>query len=328
MNTPQLPAYLVNNRTPRLAERATEGMGSPLPPHISIASNRFTLVDAAGQEKPIETLHLDVCVADRSDVMCKLYYGKDYEPGSTDPPLCFSANGIAPSREATQPQSATCQECKWNVRGSAVSKLTGAAIKACRDEVWLAVIVPSHDMIFQFRITPGSFKNWKNYAEKFKNQPFDITDVVTRLQFEQNANGVITFMPVNYIDEPTAVMRLKAVQTKSTDIFVGRNDQPIAALPAPAHVPAAAPPPNPAPPAAFGATPTPAFGQPAAQEPPRQRRQRKVAEPAAPGNGAPAAPAAAPAAPFRPTEAPFGIQQNAPAPPQNIADEMSNFFKQ
>lgn len=309
-----LPAYLQNSRAPRIAERSTEGMGSALPPHISIRGNRFTLVDQSGDERPVETTHLDVCIADISDSMCKLYYGKDYAPDSNDPPLCFSANGVAPSKEAMQPQSGTCQECQWNVRGSATSKLSGQPIKACRDEKWLAVLVPGQEIVFQFRVTPGSFKNYKAYAEKFKGQPFDMKDTLTRLQFEKDANGVITFQPISFIDEALAKMREQAFEGKATDLIVGRLDQPIA-LPAPGTVMSV--------PTAIerGVSTEPAPAQPVAR---RTRGRPRAAEPA-PTNG----PAAAP---FRPAEAPsatapFGIQANAPEPPNEIAASMESFFK-
>ncbi len=301
-----LPAYLQNSRAPRLAERSTEGMGSALPPHISIAGNRFKLVDQSGDERQVDSTYLDVCIADISDQMNKLYYGKKYEAGSNDQPICFSANGIAPSKEAMQPQSPTCQECQWNVRGSATSPLSGQPIKACRDEKWLAVLIPGHKIVWQFRVTPGSFKNWKSYTEKFKGQPFDLKDVVTRLQFEADANGVITFQPTAFIDEALAKMREEAFDAKATDMIVGRLDQPIATLSGPI-----APPPvsqNP-----VGVMP--------AQEPIKRTRGRPKAQEVVPPPAG---------APFRPPEtsvAPFGIQSDAPSPPNEMAQALNSFFK-
>ena len=223
-----LPDYLTKTQLPRLSDRATEGMGSAMPPHISIRGNEFTLVDSSGEETSIETKHLDAAIIDMSDVMCKLYYGNDWTPDSKDPPICWSANGVAPSREAITPQSPTCQQCPNNIRGSAVSKLSGASIKACRDEKWLAVIIDGYkDLIFQFRVTPGSFKNWSAYSEKFKKRPFDIRDVITRMQFEKDKNGVVTFTPANWLTPDMTQLRNKLVTSKAADGIVGRLDQPI-----------------------------------------------------------------------------------------------------
>jgi hypothetical protein len=304
----QLPDHLAKTQLPRLSDRATEGMGSAMPPHVSIRGNEFTLVDQAGEEFSVETKHLDCAIIDMSDVMCKLFYDAAWTPDSKDPPLCWSANGIGPSKEAIQPQSPTCQACPNNIRGSAVSKLSGASIKACRDEKWLAVIVDGFkDMVFQFRVTPGSFKNWMAYSEKFKKQPFDLRDVTTRMQFEKDKNGVVTFAPVNYLTPEVTALRNKLVLGKQTDGIVGRLDQPIQGMLAA--------------PAAQAQQALPA-GQPQQEAPKTRGRPRKPAEQAAPENGQ------GTMAPFRPEAAPnFGIQADAPSPPADMAAELDTFFK-
>ena len=308
-----LPAHLRKTQLPRLSDRATEGMGSALPPHISIRGNEFTLVDAAGEKTSVETKHLDVAFIDMSDVMCKLYYDKDWNPDSNDPPICWSANGIGPSKEAMTPQSPTCQQCPNNVRGSAVSKLSGASIKACRDEKWLAVLVEGYkDLIFQFRVTPGSFKNWSAYSEKFKKQPFDIRDVVTRLQFEKDKNGVVTFTPTGWLPVPMTELRDKLVTSKATDGIVGRLDQPIqGAIAAPGPV------------ITHQFVPAGPSGQTA--EPAPKKRGRPAAS--HPGNEPAPENGQTTMAPFRPEAAPtFGVQ-DAPAPPAELANEIDTFFK-
>jgi hypothetical protein len=314
-----LPAHLQKTQLPRLSDRATEGMGSAMPPHISIRGNEFTLVDASGEETSIDTKHLDVAIIDLGDVMSKLYYGNEWTPDSKDPPICWSANGIGPSKEAMTPQAPTCQQCPNNIRGSAVSKLSGASIKACRDEKWLAVIIDGYkDLIFQFRVTPGSFKNWSAYSEKFKKQPFDIRDVITRMQFEKDKNGVVTFTPANWLTPDMTALRNKLVTSKATDGIVGRLDQPITAG------------------AAISQSQSPLLTAPAAATQTQPQTAAPAAEtaPAAKKRGRPAAqPAAAPEngqttmAPFRPEAAPtFGIEQPA-APPADLANDLDAFFK-
>jgi hypothetical protein len=305
-----LPDYLTKTQLPRLSDRATEGMGSSLPPHVSIQGNQFTLIDKSGEEHAVDTKHLDIIIIDLSDVLCKLYYGKKWAEDSKDPPLCWSSNGIAASREAIEPQNAEggyqCNSCEWNKRGSAQG-LKGVAIKACRDEKWLGVLIEGYgDMIFQFRVTPGSFTNWKAYAEKFAKQPFDIKDVVTRLQFV--SNGVLTFHPVNYITAEQAALRNKLVTSKATDGIVGRLDQPIAGLAAVQNV------------TMIAATPGMPDSQPApAKRGPKPKAKQETAPEA--GNGPTTM------APFRPEAAPtFGVQ-DAPAPPAELANEIDTFFK-
>jgi hypothetical protein len=310
-----LPAHLQKSQLPRLSDRATEGMGSAMPPHVSIRGNQWKLVDAAGDESELQTTYLDCAIVDMSDHMCKLFYDQAWTPDSKDPPICWSANGIGPSKEAMQPQAPTCAQCPNNIRGSAVSKLSGASIKACRDEKWLAVIIEGYkDLIFQFRVTPGSFKNWSAYSEKFKKQPFDIRDVITRMQFEKDKNGVVTFTPANWLTPDMTALRNKLVTSKATDGIVGRLDQPIQGLLASGQpigqqaLPPAQPP----------------SSQPQESNKPARGRPRKpeTSTPAAnPPNGGPAM------APFRPEVAPtFGIEQPA-APPAELANDLDAFFK-
>ncbi len=221
----QLPAHLANLPASGLAARAAEGIGSALPPHISIRGNQFTLVDAAGNKQTAQTTFLDVCIADISDVMCKQYYENDWSPDSDDPPACWSANGVAPSVEAVSPQAARCDQCQWNVRGSDVSRLSGKAIKACRDEKWLAVLVVGVPMPLQLKLTPGSFTNFRGYVEMFKGKPIDMCHVFTRLQFEADKNGVLTFTlsPEGYIDAKMAAFYMQVLGAKASDVLVGRN---------------------------------------------------------------------------------------------------------
>ncbi len=353
MNQPALPAYLQSRQSRIVSDGAADGIGGSLPPHISIRGNEFTLIDAAGNKQEVPEKYLDVCFVDRSDVVCKQYYEQDYVDGANDPPTCFSANGIAPSVEAVKPQSPTCATCDWNVRGSDVSKISGKAIKACRDEKWTAVILPKYPaMVFQFRVTPGSFVSWKGYVDKFKGQATDLSDVVTRLAFEKGKNGVLTFEAVSYIDEVLYKAREAAATERKTDTLVGRNDRPIQATITDARQAERPLAPVPAQPAgAAGATgtfqPTPAAGPAGfagtpAEPHKRTRRTKeqiaadnaKAANPAPMEQGATFGGGGAGPAPFRPAEppapagqaAPFGIQQHAVAPDPAMTAMLGGIF--
>ena len=330
--TLQLPAHLQGRQSRNVAAKATAGLGALLPPHISIRGNSFTLVDAAGTEYNAGPA-LDVCVIDSSELPCKRYYRNAWTPDSNEPPTCFSANGLAPSRDASEPQARTCAECQWNVRGSAVSRISGAAIKACRDEKWLAVILPQYpSMIFQLVITPGSFDAWKKYTQYFKGG-VDISDVVTHISFEPQVNGVLMFEITGYaqnspqyISADLLAVIEQAWADKKTDVLVGRNDVPIA-LPPPAQAPQQAPQQaEQMPPFASGAgaqTATPSFapqGQPSGL--PTQPATPMQVVPASATTASPssgrrrrntAAQTAPQAQPMQ--QAPFMPQQPAPAAP-------------
>lgn len=342
--TNQLPAFLQNYQSRGLIERATQGMGSAMPPHVSIRGNQFTLIDAAG-EKTNWQGPLDCCLFDISDVMCKKYFKADWEPGSNDPPACWSANGVAPSIEAMEPQSPTCASCEWNVRGSETSKLSGKPIKACRDEKWLALLIPSMPgMVFQLVLSPGSFKNWAAYNKVFEAQKFGWDVAITRIAFAPQVNGVLTFQPIGMVDEATYTACQKALAGKVTDALVGRNDRP-RGLPAPAAVMQIAP---------QASAHQPAVGQVAVQAPtttrfppeapqveaPKRTRGRPKATEAAPQPAQTAQRQPGPVqepqlAPFRPQPAPaasngpaFGIGEAVPPNPELAATLASLGFPQ
>lgn len=298
MTALQLPAHLQGRQATGAAARATEGMGSSLPPHISIQGNKFTFIDGSGQESSNGPMLLfDGYIVDISDHINKRYYDKPFDQSakSYEPPACWSANGLAPSREAAKPQASRCDLCEKNERGSAVSLMSGAAIKACRDERWVAVMNPAFgNMVFQLIVSPGSFKNWKAFMAQIENYKVDPQWVLTRFSFEDKTNGVLQFTLVNWTTPEALAVIDAALAEKKTDLIVGRLDQPrTAALPGPAQPTAAAIPPiqytttNPEVPQGFGVAPGQPNGGPAFTA------QQEVIPP-----GAPQAPFGAPNAGF------------------------------
>lgn len=347
MSNPSLPAYLQSLSLPNRAETAVANLGTGTPPYISLKANRFTLVDAAGAEEPVETMdgkigfYLDCIIADLNDHMSKVYYDKAYDPNAQqyEPPACFSDNGVGPSRAAAKPQARTCAECPQGAWGSKTSAVSGKGVKACADQYKLAAMIPGDDVIFLLRVPPNSLGNLRTYLNKCQAMKTNVATVVTRIWFV--SQGTINFTGVSYIQEPEAKRLVALLQSKATDQLVGRTDQPRAeALPpaqplaqiappqeqalfVPAAAPSAAVPasqPSPLPPAIplqqgipmqspAGGAPSASPSDPA----PRQRRKRNTAA----VNEAPQQAQGAPVAPFRPEAAPapqnasanFGIQQ-------------------
>lgn len=333
----QRPSYLTN--APDLSEKAVTGLGSVLPPHVSIRGNKFTLVDGAGNKKQLGDT-MDFLVTDIGDHVGKMYFSNpQWSPDADDPPDCWSTNGVGPSRDAINPQARTCAECPHNVRGSRISAM-GSSIKACRDEVVIAIVHPQFaGMLFQFKITPGSFKNWRKHVEEAKNvSPGDhVGTILTRATFDPDQSGVVVFKAVAYPDEATWGARTKALATKSTDILVGRLDRP-RELPAPASQQALPQPQQTAPVQQISQG---GFGQPAASqvtqaqpEPVQQPRKRRTKAEIAADEAAKSTPNPQPAkAPFRPEAppagngaAPFGINPNPPGPSADIQASLDAAF--
>lgn len=215
-----------------LAARAIEGItGIARPPHISIKNNRFWTVDAAGNAAKILDDAIEVVVVDANPHPSKMYFGRDYDPTDTNPPLCFSDNGLAPSVDAMKPQHPRCDTCKWNEWGSATSKMTGEGIRACADARKLAVLYQGK--LYQLRIPPASLRAWKTYAGFFANKPISINVIETNLSFSDDQVGMLQFDAKGFIDQDTADMVRKM---KKSDFLplTGEDDKPRqAALPAP-----------------------------------------------------------------------------------------------
>lgn len=244
----QLPAHLRDLPSRGLAQKALANIGAGSPPIVSIMGNRFTLVDAVGDEQQVTThdpklgVYLDCCIVDVGDHESKIYFGAAFDPNATSwpPPKCWSDNGVAPSRLAGEPQARTCTPdptgqhgCKWAVWGSATSKVSGKGVPACGKYQKLALVPVGMKSAFLLRVPPNSLSNLQAYLAKFKGE-VGPEHVVTRVSFDLATLGTLVFQAVNYIDPPMADAVRVLVSEKATDAMVGRNDQPIA-LAAPAQ---------------------------------------------------------------------------------------------
>ena len=232
----QLPAYLQNKAAgTSLAQTLVANLGAGSPPFLSIMGNRFTLIDAAGEEIAVSTYdpkigpYVDCCIIDALERTSKIYYDKPFDPGANqyEPPACFSDNGIAPSRNAGKPQSRTCAECQWAAWGSKTSTVSGKAVKACNDIQKVAFLYPGYEMPFLLRVPPNSRTGFRAYVNKFIGQPMDISDVMTRITFEPGGIGTLHFSAIGWLDEKTVLpQRDKLLAAKATDAMIGRTDLP------------------------------------------------------------------------------------------------------
>src|ERR1700688_1737923 len=141
-----LPAHLQQYKARDIGTTLSHNLGTAAPPYVSIAGNRFSLIDAAGNEQPVASfdppigVYLDACVIDANEHISRIYYAQKYDPSAAtfNPPDCWSDNGQAPSVSCSSPQARSCTPdpehvhgCKWAVWGSAVSN-QGKAVPACQ----------------------------------------------------------------------------------------------------------------------------------------------------------------------------------------------------
>jgi hypothetical protein len=277
VNMNQPVQQLAGRRRAGILDAMSQGLTQPTPPRISIKAQKFTLVDAAGVQIPVQMfdpqygLYLDVVIIGVNPNKSKMYYEFDYDPTKDEPPTCFSDNGVGPSSQATTPQSPTCAMCPNNAWGSDTSKMTGKPTKACSDRKKLAVIVvndPSQ-LVYQLQIPPASLKHLSVLANALKGHQVtdsegpraaDPADVVTRVYFNPQKQGELLFQPMGFHQQMAPyIMDLidKADASGVIELAIGTNDVPyqgaialpnpqvVQALPAPAQQMQAPPPPAP-----------------------------------------------------------------------------------
>ncbi len=237
--TQQLPAHLQQYQTRDIGTTLSHNLGTAAPPYVSIAGNRFNLIDAAGNEVAVPTfdppigVYLDACIMDANEHVSRIYYAHKFDPSAAtfNPPDCWSDNGTGPSVSCSSPQGRTCTPdpegihgCKWSVWGSATSA-QGKGVPACQQVQKVALLVPGFPQtVFLLRVPPNSHKHLRAYQETCKGSGVQIADVITRIYFDQSTQGTLLFKGVTYIDAPTAQLRQAAWDEKKTDALVGRND--------------------------------------------------------------------------------------------------------
>lgn len=309
----QLPAHL-QGRAPALSN-LTGGLGSAQPPTISRKGMRFTLMSANGDVHGTiaPSLTCDIVIVGGNPHASKVYYENDWDPNDTTAPDCFSDNGESPSANAAKPQSEFCANCPQNVWGSKISRMSGKKIQACATHKKISCIVIGDNTgtVYLLSIPPASLSNWRGYIKMLEGQGVSAEQVITRVSFSNDEQGVLEFAAASFITEAMVAPVYAIIESDAPKIVCGALDKPRqAALPAPTSIPGTppvdprgqihshpedrqpeAPPraaPRPDPIAALAATQVPAG---AAEAPkPRGRSRPKAQEP----NGLAAAPVTPP----------------------------------
>lgn len=339
MSTNGLSAPLASRSYRGIIEDATNNLGTSRGPHLSIRGGRFRLIDAAGNEKLLDTHYADIIVVDANKNSSRVYFEGEFDPASDVPPACYSDNGVGPSTQSMSPQSPTCAACPHNIRGSDTT-FTGKPTTACSNRRKLAFILPDDPSVtvYEFQVPPGSLGGLRAYGDWLKqqasgvaNRPMDINDVVTRVSFDPGKQFVMVFQPVAFADDERTMQLVQYIyENKLSDAAVGRNDvahdpENVKRLLAAGQTTQQIAPPAPAPqapPAGNGQFQLPPRGpiagsaQPAPGAPQKRRGRPPASAPVAP----PIAPAAAQATPptLPPAQDDMGIPaflQRAPTAP-------------
>lgn len=139
--------------------------------------------DGDGQANSVE-----VVILKASPVISKTFYLNGWTPGMSEPPDCFSNDGIKPDDQSPAKQNDICKTCKNNYFGTG----QGGRGKACADNKKL-VVVPLDDLHndayggpMLLRVPPASLQNMAAYGEKLRQFGYPAYAVATRVSFDLN----------------------------------------------------------------------------------------------------------------------------------------------
>lgn len=179
-------------------------------PYISIGDNRFTAIDAEGNETILGLKSFEFLVVAGNPSTSKIFYKSGYNPESPSAPDCYSDNGLFPDIRVVRPEHSDCSNCMNNVWGSAKSNLSGKDIKACGDYKKLAVIpfdAENNELgVHMLRLSPASNPKWAEYLKELAKtkitSELGLTPqfVVNRAYWSDKKN-VMAFEMVDFLDE-------------------------------------------------------------------------------------------------------------------------------
>jgi len=181
-------------------------------PVVSITGKVFHV--QRGDERPLVTKpgdddeaagSLEVVILATNPNKSKVYYDGGYTEGSTDKPVCYSNDGIAPAADAEEPQSKKCAICPHNEWGSRISE-NGNKVKACTDSMRLA-IAPAGQINdpMLIRVPAASLKTLGSYGSQLAKRSVGPEDVITKIGFDYSvAHPALTFKAVRFVDEAEA----------------------------------------------------------------------------------------------------------------------------
>lgn len=205
-----LPAYLKKFDVAALNADLTAHAGGGFPV-MSIKGNKWTVVRDG--EKTVlpnpkdpdsPATNIDVVIIKANKGTSKVFYLKGYDPDSSDKqkPDCYSSDGVAPAADAASPQSKKCATCQHNQWGSRITDKGATKGKACSDTVRLA-IAPAGQVNdpMLLRVPPASIRNLGEYGQLLAKRGVGYNMVVTKIGFDPESLGKLTFKPVGFLDD-------------------------------------------------------------------------------------------------------------------------------
>lgn len=171
----------------------------------------------------------------------RAFYAEKYKEGVDASPACWSADGVAPSKEAERPQCNNCMSCPQNIEGSGENNT-----RACRFNQRLALLLENDPNGDVYRIVlpaksifgrPTNGKmSLQAYAKFLQGHGAPMGGIVTKMYFDTDeAVPVLRFSGVRPLtqDEYNNA-RAKAQSEEAQDAITVSYPKPKAKVAAPA----------------------------------------------------------------------------------------------
>lgn len=169
---------------------------------ISIKGGVWRMMEGANELAKNEERAMNFVVVNAAEHVARTFYAGEYKEGVEAAPTCFSPDGKTPDTSVKKPQSANCQTCPQNVKGSGQGES-----RACRYSQRFAVVLEGDIEGAVYRIQlpakslfgkpDGDKMPLQAYAKFLAGHGVPISGVVTEARFDTNeAVPVLKFRAV------------------------------------------------------------------------------------------------------------------------------------
>ena len=172
---------------------------------ISIRGRVFRLMVNGKEISKNENNAMNVVIVAGGKDIARYYHAKKYTAGDTSPPDCFSNDGTIPDPASYSPQSATCEVCPQNIKGSGEGDS-----RACRFQQRLAVVLAEYieGDVYELALPSKSLFGrgdvnkmpFQQYAKYVGAQGRNINTLVTEMRFDSDSDTPkLVFRPLRYL---------------------------------------------------------------------------------------------------------------------------------
>lgn len=211
---------------------------------ISIKGGVWRMMVGGEEVAKNEERAMNFVVISAGKGVSRTFYADKYEEGKDIKPACWSAEGVVPNEEVTNPQAKTCATCPQNIEGSGDGKS-----RACRYSKRLAVALDNDisGNIYRLSVPAKSYFGKADgdkmplqaYGKFLSGHGIPITGVVTEARFDTaEAVPVLKFRAVRPLEraewEAAKAQSLTedALQAVEFKMVASKADGKQAALPA------------------------------------------------------------------------------------------------